>query len=185
MIFCLIGEFASGKTELYKRLQNHPSLRGIITTTSRPMRYSEVDGVDYNFTSEEEFIHMASSNKFVEYMTFNNWRYGTPYSQLEGDSPKVIVINPTGFFKLRQVYGKDNVVGIVIHRNMRDKCVDYLQRDNYADVHEMCRRVKADESDFYLINTEDFKNVYHVHNETGKFLACVSEVESIIREYLK
>lgn len=185
MVFCLIGEFASGKTELSKRLQNHPSLQGVITTTSRPMRHNEKNGVDYFFVSDEEFIKMSANKEFVESNSFNNWYYGTPYSQFEGDAHKLIVINPSGFFKLRIQYGHDNVVGIVIHRNMRDKCIDYLKRDENADVYEMCRRIKADEEDFCIINTEDFKNVYHINNETNKFLDCMTEVESIIGGYLK
>lgn len=185
MIFCLVGEFASGKTELYKRLKHRPSFKGVITTTTRPMRKGEQDKVDYNFITDEEFITMQNDNKFVESMVFNNWYYGTPYSEFEGDGHKLIVINPSGFFKLRDTYGWDKVVGIVIHRNMRDKCIDYLKRDTNADVYEMCRRINADKDDFTFINDNELCNVYHVTNETGEFYRCVLDVEFIIGSCLK
>ena len=51
----LSGPSASGKTEVAKRLMNQYGVKRVITTTTRPMRTGEVDGVDYLFVSKEKF----------------------------------------------------------------------------------------------------------------------------------
>lgn len=184
-IICLIGEFASGKTELFKRLQHHPNLEGVITTTSRSPRSTEKDGVDYHFISYDTFRTRVWEDKFVEWAEFNGWMYGTTYDAIENnDTNKLIVINPLGFVNLTRKYGEDNVVGIVISRNLRDKAIDYLQRDEKADVYEMCRRIQTDKDDFEWLKRQNMNNTVQIYNETGKFLDCIYEVETLIGGYL-
>ena len=52
------GESGSGKTTIIEELvRKYPDqFKRIVTNTSRPMRYGEIDGVDYNFRPEEYFI---------------------------------------------------------------------------------------------------------------------------------
>ena len=51
----LIGASASGKTEVAKVLLSKFGMKKAITHTSRPIRPSEVDGVDYHFVTKETF----------------------------------------------------------------------------------------------------------------------------------
>lgn len=185
-IICIIGEFATGKSSIFKRLKNHPLLQGVVTHTSRPMRSNEKDGVDYHFVTDEEFDNMINNDEMVEYNVFNDWYYGSTYKAFEcNDANKLIVLNPTGYFKLREQYGEDNVLGIVVHRNTRDKALSYLYRDENADVYEMCRRLQTDKQDFHNINNSNYKNTYHVDNETGKFDECVSRIDQIVEKWLE
>ena len=51
----LIGPSASGKTEVAKLLAKKYNITKIVTYTTRAPRVNEVNGVDYNFVSVEEF----------------------------------------------------------------------------------------------------------------------------------
>ena len=56
----------TGKTTLCTRLlKRHPELRISISTTTRPMRGEEVDGVDYDFTTVEAFKELLAADAFV------------------------------------------------------------------------------------------------------------------------
>ena len=51
-IFCVMGKSATGKTTLVKDLVDNLSfanVKELISTTSRPVRDGEIDGVHYNF----------------------------------------------------------------------------------------------------------------------------------------
>lgn len=189
MIFTICGESASGKDSVFKRLSNHPSLQSIVTTTSRPMRKGEKQNVDYHFITEEEFLTSIDNKEFLEWTTFqtvtNTWFYGTKLEEFKDNGKhKVIVVNPQGLSALISKFGNRNVVGIVIHRDIKDRAISYLQRDKNADYYEMVRRFEKDAIDFDKLKRSNLSNVYHIENKTGEFDKCVSKIERIIGEYI-
>lgn len=90
----LSGPSASGKTEVAKRLMNEYGIKRVITTTTRPMRKGEVDGIDYYFVSKETFKEMVNEGLFVEYTEYNGNLYGSLKSEIADN--KVIAIEPNG-----------------------------------------------------------------------------------------
>jgi guanylate kinase len=54
-----------------------------ISMTTRQPRAKEVNGVDYFFVSEEEFIKRLNGNEFLEHARFVGNYYGTPKSYVE------------------------------------------------------------------------------------------------------
>ena len=92
----MLGESASGKTEVAKYLANHYNIKKVITATTRSPREKETNGVDYFFLSKEEFLEEVKQNKFVEYTLYNNNYYGTRVDQI---SPKrCVILDPKGAF---------------------------------------------------------------------------------------
>ena len=73
----LIGASASGKTEVAKLLAKKYNITKIVTYTTRQPRIHEVNGVDYNFVSVDEFARLTSLNFFVETTYYNSNYYGT------------------------------------------------------------------------------------------------------------
>ena len=90
----LSGPSASGKTEVAKRLMSEYGIKRVITTTTRPMRKGEVDGIDYYFVSKERFKEMVNEGLFVEYTEYNGNLYGSLKSEIADN--KVIAIEPNG-----------------------------------------------------------------------------------------
>ena len=54
----LVGASASGKTEVAKLLKALYGIKKVITHTTRPIRKSEENDVDYHFVSKDEFLNI-------------------------------------------------------------------------------------------------------------------------------
>ncbi|HRY36575.1 MAG TPA: guanylate kinase [Candidatus Magasanikbacteria bacterium] len=67
----------------------------LITTTSRPPRPGNIEGVDYYFISKEEFKNKIENNEFLEYNFYAENYYGTEKSVLEKNlaENKVVFLN--------------------------------------------------------------------------------------------
>lgn len=73
-----------GKDALIKALlKKIPHSSRNITTTSRPPRPGNVEGVDYYFVSEEEFEKKIARGDFIEYVKHTGNYYGTDKATLE------------------------------------------------------------------------------------------------------
>ena len=97
----LIGASASGKTEVAKTLIAKKGFSKIVTYTTREIRPSEVNGVDYHFVTKEKFLELKNDNFFLETTTYNNNFYGTPKNDL--GLTKVIILEPNGFKALKEI----------------------------------------------------------------------------------
>ena len=78
LLFIVSAPSGAGKTTLVERLvEIVPDLVMSRSYTSRPARPGEVDGVDYNFVSDERFDAMVESGDLLEWATIFDHRYGT------------------------------------------------------------------------------------------------------------
>jgi guanylate kinase len=68
----------TGKTTLVRRLRDSlPGLAVSVSTTTRPPRTGEVDGVHYHFLSEEVFLQRRAEGAFLEHAEVHGNLYGT------------------------------------------------------------------------------------------------------------
>jgi guanylate kinase len=54
----------------------------VVTTTSRPMRPGEAEGVDYHFVSKEQFESMIANDEMLEHSIVYNEYKGIPKAQI-------------------------------------------------------------------------------------------------------
>jgi guanylate kinase len=75
----------AGKTSLVRALlERDPNLRFSISYTTRPRRSSEIDGRDYFFVTERQFLEMVRAEAFLEHArVFDHW-YGTGRAHVAG-----------------------------------------------------------------------------------------------------
>lgn len=83
-LYVVSAPSGAGKTSLLKVvLQQLPELKLSISHTTRSMREGEQDGLDYHFTSIEQFEAMLKEGSFLEHANvFGNY-YGTCQAWLE------------------------------------------------------------------------------------------------------
>lgn len=94
MIMTLTGPSASGKTVLARALTERGFSRPV-TTTTRPPREGEVDGLHYHFVDRDRFETLA----MVETNCHNGHWYGLSQDALDtaiAAGPVVIVMDPNG-----------------------------------------------------------------------------------------
>lgn len=83
-IIILSGPSGVGKgTVLREVMKNKPELRFSISATTRKIRPSETDGVNYYFISKERFEEMIERDELLEHVSYAGNYYGTPEKPLD------------------------------------------------------------------------------------------------------
>ena len=151
IVIALFGPSGSGKDTGVRLLTSKfKSLHHIIPTTTRPMRDTETNNVDYYFVNKEQFIQGITNNDFYTINYYNNWSYGINRNEIE-DNP--ISIGAFSIKDIKQLLNFDNLTVIPIYIKTSDKTrlMRCLTREDNPDCKEICRRFIAD--------NEDFKNI--------------------------
>jgi len=78
VVLVLSGPSGAGKSSLIKKIENDiGEFYFSISTTTRPMREGEEEGVHYHFVSEEEFLKDLDHDHFLEHAVVHGNYYGT------------------------------------------------------------------------------------------------------------
>jgi guanylate kinase len=84
ILFIISAPSGAGKTTLASRLfQEAPDLRPSISYTTRAPRTGEVNGRDYHFVNEEQFVQMRNAGAFAEWASVHEFYYGTPRAPVD------------------------------------------------------------------------------------------------------
>jgi guanylate kinase len=84
LMLVLSSPSGAGKTTISRRLlQLDPGLTMSVSTTTRPPRPGETDGVDYFFSDPVEFNLMVNRQEFLEHAKVFDHYYGTPMAPVE------------------------------------------------------------------------------------------------------
>jgi guanylate kinase len=139
----LIGKSCSGKTEL-SLILNKKGFVPALSSTSRPIRPAEEDGVHYDFVSREKFKEMIEQDKFIEYDEFNSWFYGLTkerYSECN-----LLILTPRGLTHLLKKVDRSELLIIYMNTPAEERMKRATSRGD--DSVEVNRRYAADEKDF-------------------------------------
>ena len=83
-IIVLSGPSGVGKgTVLKEVMRRRPELQFSVSATTRPIRPSEIDGVNYHFISKEAFEKLIAEDALLEHVTYAQNYYGTPEKPIE------------------------------------------------------------------------------------------------------
>jgi guanylate kinase len=165
-VVALMGKSGAGKDTVLNaimRLGDTEKYHKIVSCTTRPPREGEVEGDDYYFISEEKFTLEMYKGNFIEATDFNNWFYGALVSSLNPDKINLGIFTPTGVEALLETASSYDLDVLPIMINCADKTriQRALDREEFPNVEEICRRFGADEADFAQI---DF-DYYSMNNE--------------------
>lgn len=108
-LFIITAPSGAGKTSLVRSLlATDHYVQKSISYTTRPPRPGEVNGVDYNFVDEAQFLHMLKEGAFLESAEVHGARYGTAQEQVEAvlgeDRDVVLEIDWQGAAQVRSLY---------------------------------------------------------------------------------
>ena len=190
-IFALLGYMGVGKDTILKQvLKDMDDVKPIISTTTRPMRKGETEGVEYYFIYDTEFFRRGTD--FVEQRIYHTkvkengvekdatWRYGIERAELEKDDYLIVIVDSVGYKELKNYVGNGRIVPIFISAPQEELRARALARGDLEA--EVDRRLKDDYERFM-----DFRvrTVYHeVKNGEGRLEEAIKEVENIITKHI-
>ena len=190
-IFALLGYMGVGKDTILKQvLKDMDDVKPIISTTTRPMRKGETEGVEYYFIDDTEFFRRGTD--FVEQRIYHTkvkengvekdatWRYGIERAELEKDDYLIVIVDSVGYKELKNYVGNNKIVPIFISAPQEELKARALARGDLEA--EVDRRLKDDYERFM-----DFRvrTVYHeVKNGEGRLEEAIKEVEGIITKHI-
>lgn len=151
----LTGKSGSGKDFLLRGLVKK-GLRYSPKFTTRPKRYLETEGIEYNFIDNKLFQQLNKESKVKVYQEFTingeQWYYGITKENFEDN--QVFIMTPFEIQQLSEQDIKDCFlvyldIDMEIRRNRISK-----RNDNNDSIE---RRIQADELDFKDFNKYDLK----------------------------
>ena len=113
ILVTLTSPSCGGKSYLYSHIRDVAKLPCIVSTTTRPPRANEIEGVDYYFISEEESKQLEEANMFAELVVYNGVRYGVTKQEFSNKLRKgvcFLIVEPSGAEQYQHVaerYGAD------------------------------------------------------------------------------
>ena len=162
-LFILVGESASGKDFLMSQiLLDCPHIKKLTSYTTRPKRKEEKDGREYFFVTDSFFEEKKREGKIIEERIDERkegtWRYGTIDENINFVGRSYIAIkDPAGAQKLREYYGRENVVVILVKVEDGLRLMRAVTREMGQPVpnyEELCRRFLKDKKDFEFIEPD-------------------------------
>lgn len=194
--FYILGKSSTGKDTIYKRLLCDPDLSCMLQTitpyTTRPMREGEMEGREYFFKKEKEFLELKQKGLILEERTYNTtkgaWTYFTPMDDafIKADGADIITVGVIKQFiairnKIRENGFPINPVPIYIEVDEGERIIRAIKREQKKpnpDYNEICRRVlESDGPDF----TEELLKEAEVNRFENKDLNVAT---SNIKEFI-
>ena len=149
LVIALIGPSGCGKDTLLKEVcaAAPDIMHPIVHVTTRPKRSYEVEGKDYHFVTDGEFLEKLLANEMVECAEFNHWFYGTLEQDLSTEGINIGTFTPIA---LEALATHPNIAIKLFYIDVPDRVrlLRQLSRDEDVDVNEVVRRYKTDQEDF-------------------------------------
>jgi guanylate kinase len=169
-VFIVSAPSGAGKTTLTRRmLARYPQFAFSVSATTRKLRGTEQDGVDYYFISAEEFIEKRDQDYFLEWEeVYDGMFYGTPRSEIErifgeGKIP-LLDLDVVGGVNVKKEFGDEAVSFFIRTPSLEVLRERLIQRgtDSPEAIEKRCKKATwemrfADKFDYVIVN-DDLEN---------------------------
>jgi len=179
LLIVISGPSGVGKDSVVKGLmeRNH-HLHFVITTTSRAPRENELEGVDYYFTTKDNFESMITNNSFIEYALVYEQYKGVAKQQVRDSfaSGKDVImrLDVQGAATMRKLFPE--AVLIFLLPSSEEELI-YRLKDRGTETEEsISLRMATTKKELEYLPIFD----YYVYNPAGKLSKAVGELEAII-----
>ncbi len=177
ILLVLSSPSGAGKTTLTKKIQQKfNSFKISVSHTTRKPRPNEVDGIDYNFVSIDEFKKKIQDQKFYEYARIFDNFYGTSEDNVDELIKKNDVIFDIDWQGNKQLsnFKNLNLLKIFITTADKNDLKERLLKRNQDSENEVEKRLKSYEEDINHWSDYD----YVVINKNLE--NCFRQIENII-----
>ncbi len=164
-LFTVSAPSGAGKTSLVTALIDRcDDLQVSVSHTTRPMRPGEVDGVNYHFIAESEFLAMLECTEFLEHARVFGNLYGTSQiwveKQLELGIDVILEIDWQGAQQIKQIMPASQSVFILppSRATLEQRLTTRGQDDSEIIARRMSEAVEEmshyTQSDYLIVNND-------------------------------
>ena len=182
IMLILSSPSGAGKTTLTKKIQQkYQNFKISVSHTTRSPRDNEIDGVDYHFVSEKEFLENIENENFLEFeQVYNEIYYGTLKSLVKKKLEKhnvIFDVDVEGGTKLKEFF-KDSSLSVFVKTptlNDLEKRLRNRDKDSEKSISERLNKakkeiVKQDQFDEIIINDDLKKSKEKAFHTVKDFL---------------
>lgn len=179
LLLILSGPSGAGKDAILSRMKElETSLEFIVTTTTRPRRPKEKNGIDYHFISEADFKKMIDAGKLLEWAkVYGNW-YGVPREPvkkaLAGGRDVIIKVDIQGADTIKKILPQ--AVSIFLIAPSLEELNNRLRKRNTESAADLNLRLQTAIDEMEKRHQFD----YIVVNQPQRIDSVVSDIRAII-----
>lgn len=179
LLIVISGPSGVGKDTVVRTLQRRKNtLHFVVTATSRARREYEIDGVDYIFVSEHEFLRMIADDELLEYARVYDQFKGVPKAQvrdaLNSGKDVIMRVDVQGASTIRRLC-PEAVLIFLTPANQAEWLQRLIERHSETEENLRLRIAMARQE---LTRTEEFD--YVAINEKDCLDEAVNTIEAII-----
>lgn len=191
MILILCGKSASGKDTILNDFIQDGFVHKIVSYTTRPKRTGEVNGIDYNFVTERQFIDMMNEGLFFQTRQYNTnvnghlntWYYGSKKVEIDKNIHFGCIVDMGGVRDYVNAYGKENVFVVYIDAPDEIRKHRCIQRGSFDET-EWNRRLEDDTIKFDINNPEVNNLINRIVENTGDIRDVKFEISYDFYNYI-
>lgn len=160
-LFVVSAPSGTGKTTLCNKLlkERLPNLVKSISVTTRKSRQGEINGIDYEFISKEEFLKRKRKGAFLEHAkVFGNF-YGTPKRFIVDNIKKgksvLLSIDVQGAMQIKKKMPKKTVFIFVMPPSF-DELKRRLQKRSTDNRQQVAKRLRLARKEISCVDRYDY-----------------------------
>lgn len=196
-LFLVSAPSGAGKTSLVNAaLEADSQLVVSVSHTTRPARGGEVDGENYFFVSDDQFVQMIDEGKFLEHANVFGKRYGTSTAEVAAKRAQgkdvILEIDWQGAQQVRETI-PDAISVFVLPPSVDELAARLTSRgeDTAQSIEKRLGEAKLDMSqavhfDYLVINADfetalkDFANIVHAARLTRTIQLQKNDVKELV-----
>jgi guanylate kinase len=159
ILVVLSGPSGTGKGTVCKELLRHcPRLHYSISATTRQPRFGEVNGVNYYFTSRDEFTQMVEQDQLLEWAEVYGNFYGTPRKYVDDElcagNDVVLEIDTQGAMQVKEKFARG--VFVYLLPPSLDELANRIWKRGTDSPDSIEKRLTAATSEFQQISNYEY-----------------------------
>ena len=196
-LFLVSAPSGAGKTSLVNAaLEADSQLVVSVSHTTRPARGGEVDGENYFFVSDDQFVQMINEDKFLEHANVFGKRYGTSTAEVAAKRAQgkdvILEIDWQGAQQVRKAI-PDAISVFVLPPSVEELAARLTSRgeDTAQSIEKRLGEAKLDMSqaihfDYLVINADfetalqDFASIVHAARLTRTIQLQKNDVKELV-----
>ena len=118
----------TGKSTLCEEIRiKKPEIKFSISCTTRPRRDYEIDGINYYFLTDVEFMEKVKNNELLEYEEVHGYYYGTLSNTLNNaiSSKELMLfdVDVNGAMSIKKIYPNNTLTVFILPPSIEDNSI--------------------------------------------------------------